>query len=48
MGKKILNIKKIVVSACIPGGWGAGGGDTSFSEANGDVPLDWVTFSRLD
>ena len=24
MGKKILNIKKIVVSACIPGGWGAG------------------------
>ena len=47
MGKKILNIKKIVVSACIPGGWGAGG-NTSFSEANGDVPLDWVTFSRLD
>ena len=25
-----------------------GGGDTLLQEANGDVPLDGVTFSRLD
>ena len=25
--------------------WGAGGGGTSLSEPNGDVPLDGVTFS---
>ena len=29
---------------CGPGG----GGDTLLQEANGDVPLDGVAFSRLD
>ena len=31
-----------------PAGGGGGGGGTPLQEANGDVPLDGVAFSRLE
>ena len=54
MGKKILNIKKIVVSACIPGGgWGAGGGILPFQRLMGMCRWigshfhDWIDYNGI-
>ena len=53
MGKKILNIKKIVVSACIPGGVGCGGGILPFQRLMGMCRWigshfhDWIDYNGI-
>ena len=53
MGKKILTIKKIVVSACIPGGGVRGGGILPFKRLMGMCRWigshfhDWIDYNGI-